>query len=136
MIIASICLRFLTASTPRIAGFFSTASISGAFSGILAYGIIQMNGIRGLHGWAWIFILEGLFTVVFGISTYFILPRAPESCKFLSEEEKAYVLRELRETGATGENEASDKFSWIEVGRAFMLPQVQLLAIIFFFDGQ
>ena len=119
----------------RIAGFFSTASISGAFSGILAYGIIQMNGIRGLHGWAWIFILEGLFTVVFGLCTYFILPRAPESCGFLNEEEKAYVLRELRETGATGKDEASDKFSWIEVGRAFMLPQVQLLAIIFFFDG-
>lgn len=48
----------------RIALFFSAASLSGAFSGLLAAAIENMNGMRGRPGWAWIFILVCL--------TYFI----------------------------------------------------------------
>ncbi|RDB27444.1 hypothetical protein Hypma_004085 [Hypsizygus marmoreus] len=118
----------------RISGFFSTASISGAFSGLLAFGIINMDGVGHRPGWAWIFILEGLFTVVFGVCSFFILPRGPETARFLSPREREYVLEQLRDTGATGHDEA-DKFSWYQVGQAFTLPQVWMLAIIFFFDG-
>lgn len=122
-------------SPTRVAGFFSTASISGAFSGILAFGIIRMQGVGNRPGWAWVFILEGLFTVLFGISAFFLLPRSPATCKFLSQEEKDYVIQTLKETGSTGKDENADQFTWRELWKAFMLPQVQLLAIIFFFDG-
>lgn len=37
--------------------FFSSATIAGAFSGLLAAAIAKMNGIYGKPGWAWIFIL-------------------------------------------------------------------------------
>lgn len=43
--------------------FFSTASIAGAFSGLLAFAIAKMDGIGNLEGWRWIFILEGIVTV-------------------------------------------------------------------------
>ncbi|KAG2075431.1 MFS general substrate transporter [Suillus decipiens] len=43
-----------------IAIFFSAVSLGGAFGGLLAYGIERMEGIRGLHGWQWIFCLEGI----------------------------------------------------------------------------
>lgn len=43
----------------RQALFFSAASVAGAFSGLLAFAIGKMSGIAGLHGWQWIFILEG-----------------------------------------------------------------------------
>lgn len=43
--------------------FFSAASIAGAFSGLLAYAIAKLDGLGGLAGWRWIFILEGLATV-------------------------------------------------------------------------
>ncbi|KNZ82101.1 hypothetical protein J132_08284 [Termitomyces sp. J132] len=119
----------------RVSAFFSTASLSGAFSGILAFGIVQMNGVGHRPGWAWIFILEGLFTFLFGLSTYITLPRSPAYARFLNEKEKAYVMSRLRETGATGFNEEVDAFSWREVGQAFTLPQVWFLALIFFFDG-
>ncbi|KAF9459787.1 major facilitator superfamily domain-containing protein [Collybia nuda] len=119
----------------RISLFFSTASISGAFSGLLAFGIVNMNGIGNRPGWAWIFILEGLFTVVFGLSTYFLLPRTPSHARFLNENEKAYVVARLRETGATGHDDGADDFSWREVWQACTLPQVWMLAVIFFFDG-
>lgn len=43
----------------RIALFFGAATMAGAFSGLLAYGIGFMDGVRGYAGWRWIFILEG-----------------------------------------------------------------------------
>lgn len=118
----------------RISGFFSTASISGAFSGLLAYGIINMHGVGNRPGWAWIFILEGLFTFLFGLCSFVLLPRSPAHARFLNEKEKEYIATQLKETGATGDD-SDDKFSWREVGRAFMLPQVWMIAVIFFFDG-
>jgi hypothetical protein len=38
----------------RIAIFFSAATVAGAFSGLLAFGIEKMEGLGGLHGWQWI----------------------------------------------------------------------------------
>ena len=94
-----------------------------------------MNGLGNLRGWAWIFILEGAFTILFGISAFFLLPRSPGECRFLSETEKSYVVRQLKETGATDE-ESADKFSLKEVGLAFLQPQVQMLAVQLFFIGE
>ncbi|KAK0702467.1 high-affinity nicotinic acid transporter [Apiosordaria backusii] len=48
----------------RLAMFFSAATLAGAFGGMLARGIAEMRGVGGLPAWAWIFILEGLLTLV------------------------------------------------------------------------
>lgn len=48
--------------------FFSAATAAGAFGGLLARGIVEMDGVGGKPGWAWIFILEGLATLVVGKS--------------------------------------------------------------------
>lgn len=49
-------------------------NLSGVFSGILAFAFDSISGARGLSGWQWLFLSEGLFTVVFGIAVKFILP--------------------------------------------------------------
>ena len=46
--------------------FFSAATAAGAFGGLLARGIIEMDGVGDKSGWAWIFILEGLMTLIIG----------------------------------------------------------------------
>lgn len=51
----------------RMAIFFSAATAAGAFGGLFARGIMEMSGAGGLKGWAWIFIIEGLATFVFGM---------------------------------------------------------------------
>jgi hypothetical protein len=68
-------LKSLSAWRERLIGLNldrSTTS-SGAFSGILAYGIVKMNGVAGLKGWQWIFCLEGLVTVVVGAISFFYM---------------------------------------------------------------
>lgn len=76
--------------------FFSSASIAGAFSGILAYGISKMKGVAGLNGWRWIFILEGILTVVVACLAYFFLEDFPEKAKFITEDERAFILYRLQ----------------------------------------
>lgn len=51
--------------------FFSAATAAGAFGGLLARGIVEMDGVGGKPGWAWIFILEGLIT--FGVGSSLVL---------------------------------------------------------------
>ncbi|KAF5349217.1 hypothetical protein D9756_009501 [Leucocoprinus leucothites] len=119
----------------RISAFFSAASLSGAFSGLLAFGIINMDGIGNKPGWSWIFILEGLFTFLFGLLSFFLLPRTPAHAYFFNDKEKNYVMTKLREDGIEGRDPSIDAFSWREVGQAFTLPQVWLLAVVLFCDG-
>lgn len=95
-----------------------------------------MNGIGGKAGWAWIFILEGLFTFLFGLASYWLLPRSPAHAYFFNDEEKHYVVTKLKEDGVTGRDDAVDRFSWREVGQAFMLPQVWWLGVVLFCDGE
>jgi MFS family permease len=61
--------------------FFSAASMAGAFSGILAYAITKMDGIAGLEGWRWIFILEGAkYHILFTLSTWLTSPPTSRHC--------------------------------------------------------
>lgn len=54
--------------------FFSAATAAGAFGGLLARGIVELDGVGGKEGWAWIFIIEGLVTFAIGSSPAKRLP--------------------------------------------------------------
>ncbi|KAI8659822.1 hypothetical protein LRP88_06383 [Fusarium phalaenopsidis] len=75
--------------------FFSASIIAGAFSGLLAYAIAHMDGIAGYGGWRWIFILEGIATVIIAVFSYWIIPDWPESAKFLNDDERAILIERL-----------------------------------------
>jgi hypothetical protein len=53
----------------RYSFFYILGCVASAFSGILAYGIMQLKGKAGLSGWRWIFIFEGLVSVLLHIPT-------------------------------------------------------------------
>ncbi|EKM81780.1 hypothetical protein AGABI1DRAFT_126137 [Agaricus bisporus var. burnettii JB137-S8] len=80
----------------RAAIFFSAATVSGAFGGLLAAAISNMDGIGGKAAWAWIFILEGLATVLLGVMSFFIVQDFPDTAKFLTEAERTVVIRRLQ----------------------------------------
>ncbi|KAG1157825.1 hypothetical protein G6F36_014212 [Rhizopus arrhizus] len=61
--------------------FFSCSTLAGAFGGVLAYGIMQMDGVGGLHGWQWIFIIEAIPTLLLAFAAYALLPDFPENSK-------------------------------------------------------
>ncbi|OLN81350.1 putative transporter C1002.16c-like protein 17 [Colletotrichum chlorophyti] len=115
----------------RQAMFFSAASIAGAFSGLLAFAISKMDGTGGLEGWRWIFILEGIATVVVAVWAFFALHDFPETAKFLTEEERAFVVFRLKYQGQVqGKQEnrvqvaEAEEFKWKYVWDAFMDWQI------------
>lgn len=112
----------------RVALFFACAALAGAFGGLLAYGIGFMKGIAGLGGWAWIFIIEGLVTVVVAIAAYFLIFNYPSTARFLSEEEREIVKKRLEMDGDAANEES---FEWKWVWRAFTDVRVWLYAISF-----
>ena len=61
-----------------MAFFFSAATAAGAFGGLLAAAIGKMAGLGGRPGWSWIFIIEGLLTIVVGFLAYFFIVDTPE----------------------------------------------------------
>ncbi|KAJ8079565.1 hypothetical protein PM082_011152 [Marasmius tenuissimus] len=94
----------------RAALFFSAATVSGAFGGLLAAAIAKMEGVGGKPAWAWIFILEGLATVIAGIASFWIIQDFPDTAKFLSEAERTVVVRRLQ--GDDQFSAAGEKLKW------------------------
>lgn len=80
----------------RAAIFFSAAALAGSFGGLLAAAIAKMDGIGGKRGWAWIFILEGLATIIVGIVSYWMVHDFPDQATFLTPDDRARVIRRLK----------------------------------------
>ncbi|EJC99322.1 MFS general substrate transporter [Fomitiporia mediterranea MF3/22] len=101
----------------RFAIFYTGTSIAGAFNGFFAAAISNMDGVGGKPVWAWIFILEGLITVMASITSFIIIQDYPSAARFLSEQERVYIVHRLQ---------AGDQFSvseeqlrWHDVRSAF-----------------
>ena len=76
--------------------FFSAAAFSGSFGGLLAAAIENLNGRAGRPGWAWIFIVEGIVTIGFGLLSFFMVHDFPDTATFLNEQDRARVIRRLK----------------------------------------
>jgi ACS family 4-hydroxyphenylacetate permease-like MFS transporter len=69
--------------------------LAGMFSAGLGGFILSLNGNWGLTGWQWLFLLEGMPAVIFGIWMYFHLADKPKDAKFLSDDEKQTLINLL-----------------------------------------
>lgn len=76
------------------------ATLAGAFGGVIAYGVGHLNRRHGLQGFRWLFIIEGLITVLFSLPLLFFLPDYPSRAKWLTEDEKKICEQRLQEQGA------------------------------------
>ena len=62
------------------------------FGGLLASAISKMDGDRGYHAWRWVFILEGIATILIGFMSFFALTDFPEEARWLTEEERRFII--------------------------------------------
>jgi MFS family permease len=96
----------------RMAIFFSAATAAGAFGGLLAFGIMKMDGVGNKAGWSWIFILEGLLTLVVAGIAYWAMHDYPDRAKFLTDDERKEILRRLEEDRSVLADEFDIKYMW------------------------
>lgn len=79
----------------RFSFFFASTSLAGAFGGLLAAGLANLEGKGGYRAWRWIFIIEGLITCVVSFYFFFVIPDFPENAKFLNESEREFIKKRL-----------------------------------------
>jgi D-galactonate transporter len=110
----------------RIAALFMTAiPVSGVLGGPLSGWILHgMPGVAGLAGWQWLFILEGLPSIVVGVFVFFYLQDGIRHAKWLSEAEKALLEGHI----VTDTQHKAD----MPLRQVFFNPRVWQLALIYF----
>lgn len=87
--------------------------VAGAFGGLLAYALYHMHGLGGYAGWRWIFIIEGLLSIVAAVPAKLIIADWPEQAKFLNEEEKMLLKeRNSRDLGGGARMDRLDAAAW------------------------
>jgi D-galactonate transporter len=108
-----------------VALFMSGVAVAGVVGGPLSGWIMHsFDGSAGLHGWQWLFLLEGLPSVLIGIWTLFYLDDGIRAARWLSEDEKRQLEQAIH---SDGEHKAS-----LPLGRLFANGKVWLLALVYF----
>ncbi|OAA64577.1 Major facilitator superfamily domain, general substrate transporter [Niveomyces insectorum RCEF 264] len=112
----------------RIASLYIAQQVGNAFGGLLAAAILQMDGLRGIAGWRWLFILEGSVTVFVGMICAFFMPEYPHNSRMLSPVERDLAVWRIEsEAGAA---EGSERETVLR-GFAKALADPKLLLLIF-----
>ncbi|WP_340054693.1 MFS transporter, partial [Pseudomonas sp. JAI120] len=83
--------------------------------------------IMGLKGWHWLFIIEGVPSVLLGIVTWFYLTDRPEKADWLTTEQKAWLKARL-----DAETAAKQAVKHLSLGEALSSPKVIMLSVIYF----
>ncbi|GAB7366182.1 hypothetical protein MBLNU230_g7742t1 [Neophaeotheca triangularis] len=105
----------------RYAFFYIIGCNASAFGGILAFGLIQMEGVAGYGGWRWIFIIEGILTCIIAGLGYLYLRSFPDqktssSLKFMSEEERQLIIARVNQDRGDADAEAFTFKRWLSGG--------------------
>ncbi|WRT66064.1 uncharacterized protein IL334_003016 [Kwoniella shivajii] len=112
----------------RIGVFYSCNALSGAFSGLIAYGVFQMDS--KLHGWQILFLIEGAFTIAFAILSGIMLPRSASAAPFLTSREKEVArLRVLKDSSGTTDTafNSASFFSPLKDWRLYVFASIATL---------
>jgi MFS transporter, ACS family, tartrate transporter len=109
-----------------VALFSTAATLSGFINSPVSGKLLQMEGIKGLAGWQWLFLLEGIPAVLVGILVLCVLPDGPRTARWLSEQEKTNILAELEREEKAGSGTKH------HLREAFTSGRIWLLCAIYF----
>ncbi|KAJ2711727.1 hypothetical protein H4R19_003106 [Coemansia spiralis] len=111
--------------TARVGFFYLSSPLANVVSGPLASALSQIHH-RTIRRWQWVFILEGIITVVVSLLGYFVLQDCPERSRFLSASEKEFISSYKRREGTLG---GSQHITFRDVKR--VLADWQLWVMLF-----
>jgi len=89
--------------------------------------LLTMHGMAGLSGWQWLFILEGLPAILLGVIVLFYMTESPERAKWLSAEERTWLVEQLRV-----ESRLRKQHGIRDLSHAVSSGKVWLLSLIYF----
>jgi MFS transporter, ACS family, tartrate transporter len=110
-----------------VSGFLIGLPIAVAAGAPISTGILELDGLFGLHGWQIMYIAEAIPTILIGIVTLFVLTDRPEQAKFLTDAEKAWLVDKL-----ASERRAKEAVKTFGVWQSMFDPKVLLLSLNYF----
>jgi ACS family tartrate transporter-like MFS transporter len=112
----------------RFLGAFAVAVPVSTVIGAPVSGLLLgLDGAMGLKGWQWLFVVEGIPSVLLGIVTWFYLTDRPEKADWLNAEQKAWLASKLQ-----AENAAKLAVDHLSLGQALSSAKVMTLSLIYF----
>lgn len=109
------------------AWFLAAIPICGILGGPISGSLLGLDGWLGLRGWQWLFLLEGLPSVIVGLLVLGLLPNRPKDAKWLSPAEQQWLEGTLEE-----ERAGRDRFHHGGLGAALVNPLVWYLGACYF----
>jgi MFS transporter, ACS family, tartrate transporter len=110
-----------------IAAFAIAVPVSTVIGAPVSGLLLGLDGAMGLKGWQWLFIIEGVPSILLGIVTWFYLTDRPEHAHWLSAEQKAWLAAKLN-----AEIAAKQAARHLTLGEALSSPKVIMLSLIYF----
>lgn len=98
------------------------------FGGLLASAIANMDGIGGYSNWRWIFILEGIATILIGVTAFFFVADFPENSDWLTGDERHFVIDRV----SRSRPDSKQRITLTDVVHFFRSPTNVLGAVIYF----
>lgn len=117
---------FPAAWRARIIGSFLIALPLSSILGAPVSTIFMGMDHLGLAGWQWLFIIEGLPTVLMGFVVLMALPNRPDDAPWLADEEKTWLNGKLAE-----EDQAATETSHTSIAQALTVPKIWVMAFIY-----
>jgi ACS family tartrate transporter-like MFS transporter len=107
--------------------FMAAAPISTALGSPISAALLEMNGVMGLHGWQWLFIIEAIPALILGVVVFFYMTDKPEQASWLKEDERAWLVGAMKAENA-GKAASSKHGSLAGLAN----PRVLALALVYF----
>ena len=105
----------------------AAAPISTALGSPLSAALLEMNGVMGLAGWQWMFILEAIPALLLGVVVFFYMTDRPELATWLKEDERNWLVKTMNAEAASKGNQAHESI-WSGLAN----PRVLALSLIYF----
>lgn len=106
--------------------FMTAAPLSNMIGSPISGALMSLNGVAHLHGWQWLFLVEGAPTVLLGIVSFFYLTDRPEDAQWLAPAERQWLSGEMQR-----ERESKAAQSMSSIWDAVKDPRVLLLALVY-----
>ncbi|MCW5624267.1 MAG: MFS transporter [Burkholderiales bacterium] len=109
-----------------ISALFLAVPVSNVVAAVLSGAILGMDGMLGLRGWQWLFIIEAIPAVVLAFAVLRLLTERPSKATWLSVDEKEWLEAEL-----ASERRHVERHGTLRLGKALTEPRVLLLAVVY-----
>ena len=113
--------------TRTVALFLTAVAAAYVAGGPLSGGLLELDGVAGLEGWQWLFLVEGLPAIALGFVTLRYLDERPRDAEWLEPDERAFLEEEVE-----SERELREALGGQRVRDALGSARVWLLGLIYF----